>query len=162
MLPSSTTSLVLSSVSSSFFLNSQAHGNTRLRQRLKPYQTIPAFPMATEEPAIVSQEPQATPKIPDYLASPNSVFGDEGVAWRYGRAPDYTKTRKEWVEGELVLFCRFHVHWPGLSPRCYTTSASSQILPRGNLVRATMTRAPTFKQSGNQAIACPAIQVGIY
>jgi hypothetical protein len=28
------------------------------------------------------------------------VFGDEGVKWRYGRAPDYSKTRKVWEEGK--------------------------------------------------------------
>lgn len=60
--------------------------------------------MAAEDPQTVQQEPQETPKIPDYLASPNAVFGDEGVAWRYGRAPDYTKTRKVWAEGKLVHF----------------------------------------------------------
>lgn len=42
---------------------------------------------------------EETPKIPDYLASPNAVFSDKDVQWRYGRAPDYTKTRKVWAEG---------------------------------------------------------------
>jgi hypothetical protein len=45
-------------------------------------------------------EPAPTPAVPDYLASPNAVFGDEGVKWRYGRAPDYSKTRKVWEEGK--------------------------------------------------------------
>lgn len=55
--------------------------------------------------------------MPDYLASPNAVFGDEGVQWRYGRAPDYSKTRKVWEEGEqfvqclVVLDCRVASTW---------------------------------------------------
>lgn len=40
------------------------------------------------------------PAVPDYLASPNAIFNDVGVQWRYGRAPDYSKTRKVWEEGE--------------------------------------------------------------
>lgn len=40
------------------------------------------------------------PAVPDYLATPNAVFGDEGVQWRYGKAPDYSKTRKVWAEGK--------------------------------------------------------------
>ncbi|KAK5175276.1 uncharacterized protein LTR77_000413 [Saxophila tyrrhenica] len=43
---------------------------------------------------------ESTPAVPDYLASPNAVFADEGVQWRYGRAPDYSKTRKVWEEGK--------------------------------------------------------------
>ena len=43
---------------------------------------------------------EAVPTVPDYLASPNAVFTDEGVQWRYGRAPDYSKTRKVWEEGK--------------------------------------------------------------
>ncbi|SMY23243.1 unnamed protein product [Zymoseptoria tritici ST99CH_1A5] len=45
---------------------------------------------------------EETPALPDYLASPNAVFADEGVQWRYGRAPDYTKTRKVWAEGKRM------------------------------------------------------------
>lgn len=42
------------------------------------------------------------PALPDYVLSPNAVFNDEGVQWRYGRAPDYSKTRKVWEEGEYI------------------------------------------------------------
>ncbi|KAK0939611.1 hypothetical protein LTR29_008861 [Friedmanniomyces endolithicus] len=42
------------------------------------------------------------PAVPDYLASPNAVFDDEGVKWRYGKAPDYSKTRKVWEEGKKM------------------------------------------------------------
>ncbi|KAK5131716.1 hypothetical protein LTR08_000604 [Meristemomyces frigidus] len=45
---------------------------------------------------------EAAPGVPDYLASPNAVFNDEGVKWRYGRAPDYSKTRKVWEEGKKM------------------------------------------------------------
>lgn len=40
--------------------------------------------------------------LPDYVTTPNAVFDDKGVQWRYGRAPDYTKTRKVWREGESL------------------------------------------------------------
>ena len=51
--------------------------------------------------ADVQQPPaEAAPAVPDYLASPNAVFSDEGVQWRYGKAPDYSKTRKVWEEGK--------------------------------------------------------------
>ena len=53
--------------------------------------------IAEPEPAPASEP---APAMPDYLASPNAVFGDEGVQWRYGRAPDYSKTRKVWEEGK--------------------------------------------------------------
>ncbi|KAF2860842.1 hypothetical protein K470DRAFT_257619 [Piedraia hortae CBS 480.64] len=42
--------------------------------------------------------PSAEAAPADFLTSPNAVFGDEGVQWRYGRAPDYSKTRKYWEE----------------------------------------------------------------
>ena len=46
------------------------------------------------------QASEPTLEIPDYLASPNAVFSDEGVEWRYGKPPDYSKTRQVWKEGE--------------------------------------------------------------
>ncbi|PPJ59246.1 hypothetical protein CBER1_05349 [Cercospora berteroae] len=61
--------------------------------------------MATEDIKPTSAEPetpQELPKVPDYLASPNAVFGDKDVQWRYGRAPDYSKTRKVWAEGKTM------------------------------------------------------------
>ena len=42
------------------------------------------------------------PSVPDYLASPNAVLGDVEAQWRYGRPPDYSKTRKVWEESMLV------------------------------------------------------------
>ncbi|KAK1091964.1 hypothetical protein LTR48_005260 [Friedmanniomyces endolithicus] len=45
---------------------------------------------------------EPAPAVPDYLASPNAVFNDEGVKWRYGKAPDYSKTRKVWEEGKKM------------------------------------------------------------
>lgn len=58
-----------------------------------------------DQPSQKVESAQETPQIPDYLASPNAVFGDKGVQWRYGRAPDYTKTRKVWAEGKWALCC---------------------------------------------------------
>lgn len=44
------------------------------------------------------QEP--APVLPDYLTSPDAVLGDKDSKWRYGRAPDYSKTRKMFAESE--------------------------------------------------------------
>lgn len=52
-----------------------------------------------QQPPAEVKAPEAAPAIPDYLASPNAVFSDPGVEWRYGKAPDYSKTRKVWEEG---------------------------------------------------------------
>ncbi|KAL5115990.1 hypothetical protein ACEQ8H_006107 [Pleosporales sp. CAS-2024a] len=35
----------------------------------------------------------AAPALPDYLTSPDATLGDKDAQWRYGQAPDYTKTR---------------------------------------------------------------------
>ena len=50
-------------------------------------------------PVEAKKEEAPAPALPDFLLSPNAVFKDEGVQWRYGRAPDYSKTRKVWEEG---------------------------------------------------------------
>lgn len=38
---------------------------------------------------------------PDYLADPNAVMGDT-ANWRYGRAPDYSKTRQVWKDSKKM------------------------------------------------------------
>lgn len=55
---------------------------------------------------------EPAPALPDYLVSPNAVFADSGVEWRYGKAPDYSKTRKVWEEG---------THHPSLRTRHFTS-----------------------------------------
>lgn len=46
-----------------------------------------------------AQEP-APPALPDYLTDPDAVLKDAEVKWRYGRAPDYSKTRKVFAESQ--------------------------------------------------------------
>ncbi|KAH8730541.1 hypothetical protein GQ44DRAFT_581174, partial [Phaeosphaeriaceae sp. PMI808] len=48
----------------------------------------------------VQQQPtqEAAPGLPDYLTNPDAVLGDKDANWRYGRAPDYSKTRKMFEE----------------------------------------------------------------
>jgi len=72
------------------FISTQTHNMTAEEIQ----QTAEPAPAPASEPA---------PAVPDYLASPNAVFGDEGVQWRYGRAPDYSKTRKVWEEGKSPI-----------------------------------------------------------
>ena len=99
--------------------------------------------------ADVQQPPAepAAPAVPDYLASPNAVFSDPGVEWRYGKAPDYSKTRKVWEEGELNSRHLVLCERPTISARdvqiavaCYvsvdqllcTTARLDTILPNRN------------------------------
>ena len=49
-----------------------------------------------------------TPAIPDYLADPDAVLKDTNSKWRYGRAPDYSKTRKVYAESEFAYFIVLH------------------------------------------------------
>lgn len=41
---------------------------------------------------------ETAPALPDYLTDPDAVLKDKEVKWRYGRAPDYSKTRKVFAE----------------------------------------------------------------
>ncbi|KAF1943155.1 hypothetical protein EJ02DRAFT_149600 [Clathrospora elynae] len=43
-----------------------------------------------------TQEP--APALPDYLTNPDAALGDKDAKWRYGRAPDYSKTRKVFAD----------------------------------------------------------------
>lgn len=54
--------------------------------------------------ADVQQPPaqEAASALPDYLTNPDAVLGDKDAKWRYGRAPDYSKTRKVFAESELL------------------------------------------------------------
>jgi hypothetical protein len=49
----------------------------------------------------------APPALPDYLTDPDAVLKDTEVNWRYGRAPDYSKTRKMFQESK---FCHLSGH----------------------------------------------------
>lgn len=50
--------------------------------------------------ADVQSPPPETPGLPDYLLNPNAVLGDESADWRYGKAPDYSNTRKVYEESK--------------------------------------------------------------
>jgi hypothetical protein len=43
---------------------------------------------------------EAALALPDYLTNPDATLGDKDAKWRYGRAPDYSKTRKMFEESE--------------------------------------------------------------
>jgi hypothetical protein len=54
--------------------------------------------MATAD---VQQHTEATTSaLPDYLTNPDAVLGDNDSKWRYGQAPDYSKTRKMFAESK--------------------------------------------------------------
>ncbi|KEQ64591.1 uncharacterized protein M437DRAFT_14706, partial [Aureobasidium melanogenum CBS 110374] len=54
--------------------------------------------MATAEVQQPVQDKPPESSIPDYLADPDAVLKDTQSKWRYGRAPDYSKTRKVYAE----------------------------------------------------------------
>jgi len=43
---------------------------------------------------------EAPPALPDYLLDPNAVLKDT-ANWRYGKAPDYSNTRKVYNESKF-------------------------------------------------------------
>lgn len=51
----------------------------------------PPADLKVEEPA---------PTLPDYVTDPNAVLKDVDAKWRFGRAPDYSKTRRVFAESE--------------------------------------------------------------
>ena len=57
--------------------------------------------MVTETEVQPSTESEQ-PLIPDYLADPDAVLKDMNVKWRYGRAPDYSKTRAVFANSMLL------------------------------------------------------------
>ncbi|CZR54155.1 uncharacterized protein PAC_04038 [Phialocephala subalpina] len=44
--------------------------------------------------ANVQAPPTEIPGLPDYLLDPNATLKDDSARWRYGKAPDYSTTRK--------------------------------------------------------------------
>jgi len=46
----------------------------------------------------------SNPGLPDYLCDPNAVLKDRDAKWRYGRAPDYSNTRKVYEESGFRSF----------------------------------------------------------
>lgn len=57
--------------------------------------------MATVSVQAPAAEP--APALPDYVLNPNAVLEDREAEWRYGRAPDYSKTRKFYLESECSV-----------------------------------------------------------
>ncbi|EEQ33303.1 hypothetical protein McanMca71_006473 [Microsporum canis] len=49
----------------------------------------------------MSRPEDAARALPDYVLDPNAVLKDD-IKWRYGRAPDYSKTRKAYEAGKKM------------------------------------------------------------
>jgi hypothetical protein len=77
---------------------------------------------ATDPP---TQETAA--ELPDYLTSPNAVLKDIDVQWRYGRAPDYSNTRKAYDQSTFPLP---HPCPPPPPPPVPSTSPTNPLSPR--------------------------------
>jgi hypothetical protein len=61
--------------------------------------------------ADVQAPPTEAPGLPDYLLNPNAVLGDESAKWRYGKAPDYSNTRKVYEESMSSLVQLWIKEW---------------------------------------------------
>lgn len=48
----------------------------------------------------VEATPTETSALPDYLLDPNATLKDESAEWRYGKAPDYSNTRKVYEQSK--------------------------------------------------------------
>ncbi|KAJ3048277.1 hypothetical protein HK097_010708 [Rhizophlyctis rosea] len=44
----------------------------------------------------------SVPSFPDYFLSPDAVLQDDAKSWRFGRRPDYAKTRTAWRQTKLM------------------------------------------------------------
>lgn len=62
--------------------------------------------MATAE---VKGPPADSPGLPDYLLDPNAVLKDSTANWRYGRAPDYSNTRKVYAQSRFKCHLCTHI-----------------------------------------------------
>ena len=58
--------------------------------------------MATADVQQMPTQEPAPPALPDYLTDPDAVLKDTEVNWRYGRAPDYSKTRAVFSESGVA------------------------------------------------------------
>ena len=57
--------------------------------------------MSTEtEPPVAAES--APPAVPDFYTDPNAVTKDTGAAWRFGKRPDYSRTRAVYAECEYA------------------------------------------------------------
>ncbi|KAF4633240.1 hypothetical protein G7Y89_g4877 [Cudoniella acicularis] len=52
--------------------------------------------------ATVENPPAEPAGLPDYLLDPNAVLKDDSANWRYGRAPDYSNTRKVYSQTKTM------------------------------------------------------------
>jgi hypothetical protein len=49
----------------------------------------------------------ATTVMPDYMTDPNAVLKDLESAWRFGRPPDYSKTRSFYASSKSTNSFRY-------------------------------------------------------
>ena len=95
--------------------------------------------MATAE---VQNQPSEAPGLPDYLLDPNAVLQDSSANWRYGRAPDYSNTRKVYNESTF-----FNAPWKVAVVRVFCSPRS---IPHFRLTIPHPQSLLTFPLSQNQ------------
>jgi len=76
-----------------------------------PRDSVASKKLSTMAAADVQAPPTEAPGLPDYLLNPNAVLGDESAKWRYGKAPDYSNTRKVYEESMSSLVKSWIKEW---------------------------------------------------
>jgi hypothetical protein len=56
----------------------------------------------TSEPEKTKEEGPTTFALPDFYTDPNAVLNDTKAVWRFGRSPNYAKTRSVYAECEHI------------------------------------------------------------
>lgn len=54
--------------------------------------------------ASMDGDTEAAPSFPDFYTDPNAVLKDTSAAWRFGKAPDYSRTRAFYAESKQCQF----------------------------------------------------------
>lgn len=67
-------------------------------------------PTSAEQPAPAEAEATSTteaPALPGFYTDPNFVLGDSSATWRFGKPPDYSKTRRLFAESKyfMIICC---------------------------------------------------------
>lgn len=58
--------------------------------------------MAAAAAAATPAPPPETAGLPDYVTDPNAVLKDVAATWRFGKPPDYSKTRRYFEESACL------------------------------------------------------------
>lgn len=59
---------------------------------------------ASVEAGLATTPPPDAAALPGFYTNPNYVLGDSSATWRFGKPPDYSKTRRLFAESKSFWF----------------------------------------------------------